>query len=157
MAATRRGVGLALAAMGCLALGFMAPAQAGDGGLAASGAWSRPTAAPGMAGIVYLTVTDSGAPTRLIGAKTPVAKQAGLHETKQVNGMMEMLPIPSLPIGPGTPISFHPGGYHIMLMGLAKPLSVGETFPITLLFANGAEVTTTVTVRPMVPGNGMKM
>lgn len=157
MAATRRGFGWGLVAMGCLGLGFMAPARAGDVGLAASGAWSRPTATAAMAGIVYMTVTDSGAPTTLIGAKTPVARHADLHETKQENGMMAMLPIASLPVAPGKPISFHPGGYHIMLMGLAKPLSVGETFPITLIFANGAEVTTTVTVRPMVPGNGMKM
>jgi copper(I)-binding protein len=63
--------------------------------------------------------------------------------------MMEMLPVKSLPIAPGAPITFSPGGYHIMLMGLTQPLSAGQTFPLTLTFADGSKVATTVTVLPM--------
>jgi copper(I)-binding protein len=60
-----------------------------------------------------------------------------------------------LVVAPGKPITFGPGGYHVMLTGMAKPLTAGETFPVTLTFANGAEVTETVTVRSMVPqGSG---
>jgi copper(I)-binding protein len=119
-----------------------------------------------MAGVVYVTVTDSGAPTTLLSVTTPIAAQAQMHQSLMQNGMMEMLPVKSLPIAPGTPITFSPGGYHIMLTGLTQPLSAGQTFPLTLTFADGSHVTTTVTVRSMLAGaptntmgtmSGMKM
>jgi copper(I)-binding protein len=153
-------------AIGLLALSAPRAAQADDMSLMASGAWSRPTASAGMAGVVYLTVTDSGAPTTLVSVSTPVAAQAEMHQSLMQNGMMEMLPVKSLPIAPGAPITFSPGGYHIMLMGLAQPLSAGQTFPLTLTFADDRRVTTTVTVQPMTAGapastmgnmSGMKM
>jgi copper(I)-binding protein len=118
-----------------------------------------------MAGVVYVTVTDSGAPTTLLSVTTPIAAQAQMHQSLMQNGMMEMLPVKSLPIAPGTPITFSPGGYHIMLTGLSQPLSAGQTFPLTLSFADGRKITTTVTVQPMMAGapagtmgsmNGMK-
>jgi len=141
-----------LTAAGLLVLGSLATAQADDMTLMASGAWSRPTASAGMAGVVYLTVTDSGAPTTLVSVTTPIAAQAEMHQSTEQNGMMEMLPVKSLPIAPGAPIKFSPGGYHIMLMGLTKPLSPGQTFPVTLTFADGSKVTTTVTVQSMTSG-----
>ena len=63
--------------------------------------------------------------------------------------MMQLLPLTSLPIAPGAPIRFSPEGYHIMLTGLGKPLSVAERFPLTLAFGDGQKITTTVTVLPM--------
>jgi copper(I)-binding protein len=153
-------------AIGLLCLSGLTAAQADDRGLMASHAWSRQTASAAMAGVVYVTVTDSGAPTTLMGASTPVAAQAQMHQSLMRNGMMEMLPVKSLPIAPGSPITFSPVGYHIMLIGLTQTLSAGQTFPLTLSFANGGRVTTTVTVQPMIGGapadtmgtmGGMKM
>jgi copper(I)-binding protein len=158
-------VQLGLVAAG-MALGPLAAARAADMSLMASGAWSRPTASASMAGVVYVTVTDGGAPTSLVSVSTPIATQAQMHQSLMQNGMMEMLPVKSLPIAPGTPIKFSPGGYHIMLIGLSQPLSAGQTFPLTLTFADGGRVTTTVTVQSMTYGapasamgsmNGMKM
>ena len=40
-----------------------------------------------------------------------------------------------------------PGGYHVMLMGLHAPLIEGSSFPLTLSFDNGKDVTLTVKVR----------
>ncbi len=140
---------LGLMALGLLGLSPLAAARADDMSLMASNAWSRPTASAAMAGVVYVTVTDSGAPTTLVGASTPIAAQAQMHQSLMQNGMMEMLPVKSLPIAAGSPITFSPGGYHIMLTGLIQALSAGQTFPLTLSFANGTKVTTTVTVQSM--------
>ena len=41
------------------------------------------------------------------------------------------------------------GSYHVMLFGLKKPLSVGDTFPMTLKYARNKAQTVTVTVREM--------
>jgi copper(I)-binding protein len=40
-----------------------------------------------------------------------------------------------------------PGGFHIMLIGLTNELKSGDTFDITLTFANAGEITVTVPVR----------
>jgi copper(I)-binding protein len=158
-------VQLGLVAAG-MALGPLAAARSDDMSLMDWGAWARPPPSPAMAGVVYVTVTDGGAPTRLVSVSTPIATQAQMHQSLMQNGMMEMLPVKSLPIAPGTPITFSPGGYHIMLIGLSQPLSAGQTFPLTLTFADGGHVTTTVTVQSMTAGapasamgsmNGMKM
>ena len=142
-------VAVYLFAPSLLVMGSMTAAQANAASLTASNAWSRPTASVAMPGVVYVTITDSGADTSLVGVSTPVAADAQMHRSLTQNGMMEMLPVKSLPVAPGSPIKFSPGDYHIMLLGLAQPLSVGQTFPLTLTFSDGSRVTTTVTVQPM--------
>ena len=152
--------------IGLLAVGALTPAFADGAKLTTSGAWSRPTASAAMPGVVYVTVADSGAPTTLVSVASPVAATAEMHQSLEQNGMMEMQPVTSLPVAPGKPITFGPGGYHIMLTGLSRALSPGQTFPLTLTFANGSHITITVTVLSMManppaptPGSmgGMKM
>ena len=107
--------------------------------------WSR--AAPaGHAGVVYLTITDTGPADTLTGVATPVAAMADLHETVNDNGVMKMRPVASLPIEPGKPVTLAPGGYHIMLMDLKQPLKEGDSFPLTLSFAKAGQVTATASV-----------
>jgi copper(I)-binding protein len=152
-----------LGVIGLLAWCSLTPTLADGTTLAASAAWSRPTASAAMPGVVYVTVTDSGAPTTLVRIATPIAAQAQMHRSLMQNGMMEMLPVASLPVAPGKPITFGPGGYHIMLTGLNGALSAGQTFPLTLTFVDGSRITTTVTVLPMTADapattmGGMKM
>ncbi|NDF67887.1 MAG: copper chaperone PCu(A)C, partial [Actinobacteria bacterium] len=44
----------------------------------------------------------------------------------------------SLPLLAGIKTELKPGGYHIMMMKLVKPLVVGETVSITLTFESGS-------------------
>ncbi len=78
-------------------------------------AWARPTTASAQAAAIYLTITDHGTPDRLVAASTPVAGKAELHETTHEGNVMKMRPVAGLAISQGAPISFAPGGYHIML------------------------------------------
>jgi hypothetical protein len=109
-------------------------------------AWSR-SAAAGSTGVVYLTVTDFGAPDRLTGAASPVAAAVTLHESINDNGVHKMRPVASLPVEPGKSLTLAPGGYHIMLEGLKQALTAGQTFPVTLSFEKAGPVEATVTVR----------
>jgi periplasmic copper chaperone A len=109
-------------------------------------AWSRAMPA-GTTGVVYLTVTDQGAPDTLTGVASPVAASAELHETIDDHGVMKMRSVASLPVAPGKPLTLAPGGYHIMLMGLKHPLVAGTSFPVTLTFAKAGAVATTATVQ----------
>jgi periplasmic copper chaperone A len=123
-----------------------AVALAGPMGVQVVDVWSRAMPAGGT-GVVYLTVTDQGAPDTLTGAASPVAASAELHETIDDNGVMKMRPVASLPVGPGKPIKLAPGGYHIMLVGLKQALVAGTSFPVTLTFAKAGKITATAMVQ----------
>ena len=111
--------------------------------------WARPTIGAGTSGAVYFTVTDRGAPDQLVGASTPVAATAEVHESIDDHGVMKMRPVPSLALEPGKPVTLKPGGYHVMLTGVKAPLKAGDSFPITLTFAHAQPMTVTVKVEPM--------
>lgn len=125
-----------------LALGLMmaaAPALAHDyhsGDLAIGHPWSRATP-PGMDKAVgYLTLTNEGeSPVRFTGASSPRADSVGIHETRTEDGMMTMTPVDNgLTVAPGQTVTLKPKSYHLMLMGLEKPLKEGDQVPVTLTF-----------------------
>jgi copper(I)-binding protein len=108
--------------------------------------WARASAGATKTGAAYLTITDNGAPDRLIGLSTPVAQTAELHESMAEMGTMKMRPLPGLALVPGKPVTLAPGGYHVMLVGLKAPLKQGDNFPLTLQFEHAAPLTVTVAV-----------
>lgn len=122
----------------------VAPANAS--GITLQHVWARASAGVATTGAAYLTVTDNGQPDRLVGVSTPVAATAQLHETIDDQGVMKMRAVPGIDLVPGKPVSFQPGGYHVMLMGLQSPLKAGDTFPLTLTFEHAPPITATVKV-----------
>ena len=129
-------------------LGALVPALAvarGDG-IEIQNAWSRP-AMQGRTGVVYLTIVDHGAADRLTGIASPVADKAELHESFSEGGVSKMRPVASLSLEQGKPIVLAPSGYHLMLVGLKRPLNQGEAFPVTLTFAHAGQVTVQVPVQ----------
>src|ERR1700704_5761757 len=89
-------------------------AMAQQDGIRVENAWSR-VAMPGGTGVVYLTITDSGAPDRLMSIDAPVAAKAELHESFTEHGVAKMRGVATLPVAPGAPVTLAPGGRHIML------------------------------------------
>ncbi len=140
---------VAAGTVGAALLLFSFAAQAAEtkvGDIAIVDAWARAT--PARAGGVFLTLRNDGASAdRLTGVSTPVAPMSAVHETRQQNGVMEMRPVDALDLPPHKTVMLKPGGYHVMLMGLAQPLKQGETFPLTLTFAHAGTATVTVTVK----------
>ncbi len=132
-------------ALTAAALLCAAPAAFAQTGPVVEHAWARATVATAQTGAAYLVVHDSVA-DQITGFSTPVASMAELHQSRMNNGVMEMRPVASLPVGPGHDVTLAPGGYHLMLMGLKQPLKPGDHFPLTLTFAKAGAVTTDVTV-----------
>ena len=65
-----------------------------------------------------------------------------------VNGVMQMRQLADgLPVPAGGSVVLKPGSYHVMLIGLKKPLTAGETFPLTLTFAKTGNISVTVAVQ----------
>jgi periplasmic copper chaperone A len=102
------------------------------------GAWVRGTVAKQTATGAFMTLKTAKA-TQLISAASPVAEVVEVHEMVMDGNMMKMRAMPKLDIPANTPVELKPGSYHIMLMGLKKPLVDGEKVPLTLNFENAAK------------------
>jgi hypothetical protein len=80
-------------------------------------------------------------PTKLVGASSPAAGTAEVHEMKMEDDVMRMRPAGAIDLPVGKAFELKPGGYHLMLQDLKGPLKAGSTVPLTLVFrdAKGAE------------------
>lgn len=123
-------------------------ASAQTGGLEVSGAWARATPGKSATGAAYLTILSPTA-DRLVAASTPVATKAELHTMTMLGKVMEMRPVAGLDIPPGRPVTLSPGGMHIMLTGLKQPLREGQSFALTLTFAEAGTRTLSVAVEKL--------
>ncbi|HEY1448425.1 MAG TPA: copper chaperone PCu(A)C [Caulobacteraceae bacterium] len=148
---TRRKLVVALV---LLAGGASAPAPR----LLVSGAWTRPGGA-GMNGAGYLTIANRGPiADRLIAAASPVAGKVSLHQSREVGAMMTMRPVAFIEVGAAARVTLAPGGLHLMLEGLRRPLRTGQSVPVTLIFARAGQVRASLVVRggaPATPGMAM--
>lgn len=95
--------------------------------------WARATPGQAQNGVVYLAIV-SPTTDRLTAASSPVAKKAELHTMSMEGGVMRMRPLAAMDIPAGQTVALSPGGVHIMLLGLTRPLREGESFPLTLSF-----------------------
>jgi hypothetical protein len=68
----------------------------------------------------------------LLGAESPVAGSAEIHEMKMEGNVMRMRAVPRLELPPGRTVELKPGGYHMMLLDLKRPLKKGDLVPIRL-------------------------
>jgi periplasmic copper chaperone A len=125
-----------------------APALAQSGTVEVDHAWARATPGNSDIGAAYLTI-HSPTGDRLLGASTPVAKEAQLHTMTMVGMVMKMRPIAAVNVPAGQPVTLAPGGMHIMLMGLKSALKPGQSFPLTLTFAKAGQRTVDVAVEPV--------
>lgn len=127
---------LTVAAALCFAAASAVSAAPHSSGITLESAWSRPTAAGVPTGVGYVTIVNHGREAdRLIGADSPWAASASLHRSAMHGGVMTMADVPEgLTIPPGATVRLEPGGYHLMLMGLKRPLSPGSRIPATLMF-----------------------
>jgi hypothetical protein len=135
-----------------LALAFLwvMPAYAEDfkaGDLTVIQPWARATPGASTVGVIYLEIKNAGAaPDRLMKIETSAAQSAEVHSMEMQNGMMMMQPEGPLDLDAGKSVVLKPGGMHIMLMKLAKPLKAGDSFQATLTFEKAGTVTIAVPV-----------
>jgi copper(I)-binding protein len=124
-------------------------------GITVTDAWARAASATAAAGAAYATITNGGrAADALVGASSPAAASVEIHETMEMGSpgasggeMMGMQPVARVEIPAGGSIQLMPGGYHLMLIGLVKDLSVGDTIDLTLKFENAGEIIVKAQVR----------
>jgi len=64
-----------------------------------------------------------------------------------MDSMKCMKQVKSIDLPAGETVSLEPGGFHVMLLDLGKPIEEGETFEVTLSFAKGDDTVAEVTAR----------
>jgi len=159
---------LALLAIAPLALA----ACGGDDPITIGGQWARTSPAMASMGAAYMDITSSEG-DQLVGVSVPasIAARAEIHEMVPADvpmddsmdesmedgemdmdmGAMVMQQIMALDLPAGETVSLEPGGYHVMLIDLAEPLAEGDTFNVTLDFAEADDLTVEVVVRTEAP------
>jgi copper(I)-binding protein len=145
------GLGLSLG-LGAALLGNSA--IAGDytaGNIAISHPYARATVPGQPTGGAYFGIENKGKETdTLKSISSDVAKSTELHAMTMDGNVMKMRDVGSVDIKPSEKIVMQPGGgYHIMLVGLNKPLKSGDQFPMTLTFAKAGKVVINVDVEAM--------
>ena len=125
--------------------------------------WARVTAAEAKTSAAYMTIASKDGDV-LTKASVPasIAGMAQLHETTtsgesmdsmdemdddSMTAMKGMKEVAKIDIPAGGSVQLKPGGYHIMLMELAKPIAAGDTVPVTLTFEKAGEVTVDAVAR----------
>ena len=112
--------------------------------------FARATPPAAVVAGAYLKVKNNGKESdRLVGASSPVAKETEVHEMHLEGGVMRMRAVSGIDIKPGATIALQPGGYHVMLKGLTRPLVEGDKFPLTLSFEKAGPVEVVVKVEAM--------
>jgi copper(I)-binding protein len=110
--------------------------------------WARATAPRQSVGGVYVTLI-SPVDDRLMGASSPVGR-AEVHEMTMDGQVMRMREQKDGIALPATkPVALAPGGYHIMLMDLNKPLVAGQTITVQLRFQHAPPMDLEVKVAPI--------
>lgn len=114
--------------------------------VAVKNAWVRATVATQKSTGAFAVLTSTGN-ARLVGASSPIAKVVEVHLSQDKGGVMQMRAVDSVVLPAGKPVELKPGGYHVMLMGLAKPVAVGETVPIVFTIEDAKGVRSKVEVK----------
>jgi hypothetical protein len=117
------------------------------GKLLIANAWSRPTPPAATVGVVYFSVSNEGSiADRLVALSSPIASRVEIHDSHETHGVVEMRAVASLECPAGTSVKFGPGGLHVMLIGLTRPLIAGTTFDLSLQFRDAGVVALQVPV-----------
>ena len=94
--------------------------------------WVRATVAQQKATGAFMQITSTE-PVRLVEAKSDAAKIVEIHEMRMEGDRMMMKAVPGIDLVPGQTFELKPGGFHVMLIDLARPVNAGDKVALTLV------------------------
>jgi hypothetical protein len=84
---------------------------------------------------------------KLVKAESAAAKVVELHEHVHEGGMMKMRPVKAIEIKARGTAVLEPGGLHVMLIDLVRPLKEGEKVALTFTYEDGSSAKVEAPVR----------
>lgn len=109
-------------------------------------AWVRGTVPAQTTTGAFMVITSTE-DAKLVGVKSSAAKEAQLHTTMMMGGVNHMHETDAVPLPAGKAVELKPGGFHVMLMGVSKPITKGQKVPISLVVEDGKGRRSTVEVK----------
>lgn len=120
--------------------------------LRVSDAYVRSSGSAAQAAAAFMTLQNTGAAAdRLLAASASVAGTVELHTVVKEGDVMRMRAIPAIEVPAGQSVLLQPGGLHVMLMDLRRPLAPGESVEVTLVFEKAGHRTVNMPVRALNP------
>jgi copper(I)-binding protein len=111
--------------------------------------WTRATPPGAKVGAGFMQLRNTGAADRVVGASSPVAGSVEMHITVRDGDVMKMREVKSFEVPAGGSFELKPGGAHLMLLSLKRPLKKGEKVPLTLKLEKGGELKVELSVEEM--------
>jgi len=109
--------------------------------------WARQSLKGVSNGVIFMEIINQGhGDDVLVKAESPVSRVVELHTHIHENGIMRMRPVQDITVKAQDKVVLKPGGLHVMLIGLKKPLQAGESVPLTLHFKESGMQTIDVPV-----------
>ncbi len=118
---------------------------AAEPSLKITNAWAKTTVPGGSVSAAYMQL-QSDKPLKLLKAESPLTKTVEIHNMKMNDGVMEMKAVDAVDIPAKKMVELKPGGYHIMLIKVSKPINKDDKVPLTLTFEGADKKTFTVDV-----------
>ena len=109
-------------------------------------------AAPsGGVSAVYFEIENTTATAdTLVAVDTDVSDDVQIHQTTvDPDGLTRMERVDRIPVPAEASVVLEPGGYHIMLLDLARDLTEGDSLLVELTFSGRGTLTSRVPVRPL--------
>ena len=102
--------------------------------------WTRATPPGAKTGAGFMQLKNAGAADRVVGASSPVAGRVEMHITVREGDVMKMREVKGFDVPAKGSFELKPGGAHLMLMELKRPIKKGERVPLTLKLEKGGEL-----------------
>ncbi len=124
------------------------PVLAGGGDVVIEDAWSRASIGTSRPGVAYMTLRNTGAePVVVTGLRTDLAMMPMIHATTtDAQGVTRMSHMEAVEIAAGEAVALEPGGLHVMLMDLQRPMVEGESYTLSVIFADWTEASVEVPI-----------
>ncbi|MCP4427265.1 MAG: copper chaperone PCu(A)C [Chloroflexi bacterium] len=143
-----------------LLVGVVACTSSGGGELEVTDAWGRTSPKVAQNGAFYMNiVNNTSGDEQLLSATTEACDVVELHEMYMKEGdVMGMREAPGgkIDISAGETVELKVGGLHVMCIGKLADFEVGDSYPVTLTFANAGEMEINVEIRDMAEGMDME-
>ncbi len=131
-----------------IVIGLMGNGTAQAQGIVVNDAWIRGIPPSASTTAAFMTIQNTGPDEMVLkSAASKIAEIAQIHTMEQVGEIMKMKEVSELHVPANGRVTLAPKGYHIMLIGLLRPIAEGETIPLTLNFADGTRVGVDAVVR----------
>jgi len=102
-----------------------------------------------IAAAYFEAMNGTGQPLAIVGVTSPAARTVEMHETTITGGMMSMRQVERIVLEPRRRTRLQPGGSHLMLIDVNRPLRTGDSIDLTLTFHDKSTRTVTARVEPV--------